>query len=114
MQVIKANGQDNAIADTYGNKFTISLDFEMLESLARYYQVGLGNRLCSEITFNDYNRVIRSLVSSPRSQMLSMKSQISPWNTRLLLNLPSQDLSKLNMTKWFCCMTAFSDIDKFQ
>ena len=84
-----SNGQDNAIADTYGNKFIIPLDFEMLESLARYYQVGLGNRLCYEVTFNDYNRVIRSLVPSPRSQMLSMKSQISPWNTRLLLNLPS-------------------------
>ena len=52
--------QDKAIADTYGNKFIIPLDFEMLDSSAPYYQAGLGNRLCYEITFNDYNRVINS------------------------------------------------------
>ena len=49
------NGQDKAIADAYGNKFIIPLDFEMLVSAAPYYQAGLGNRLCYEITFNDYN-----------------------------------------------------------
>ena len=27
--------------------------------------LGLGNRLCYEITFNDYNRVIKSAVASP-------------------------------------------------
>ena len=37
----------------------------MLDSLAPYYQVGLGNRLRYEITFNDYNRVINSAVASP-------------------------------------------------
>ena len=47
--------QDKAIADAYGNKFIIPLDFEMLDSSAPYYQAGLGNRLCYEITFNDYN-----------------------------------------------------------
>ena len=50
-----SDGQDKAIADTYGNKFIIPLDFEMLHSVAPYYQVGLSNRLCYEITFNDYN-----------------------------------------------------------
>ena len=55
--------QDKAIADAYGNKFIIPLDFEMLDSAAPYYQAGLGNRLCYEITFNDYNRVIKSAVS---------------------------------------------------
>ena len=49
------NAQDKAIADAYGNKFIISLDFEMLDSAAPYYQAGLGNRLCYELTFNDYN-----------------------------------------------------------
>ena len=34
--------QDNAIANTYGNKFIIPLDFEMLDSAAPYYQAGLG------------------------------------------------------------------------
>ena len=60
-----ANKKDSVIADAYRNKFIIPLDFEMLDSTMPYYQVGLGNRLCSEITFNDYNRVIRSAVASP-------------------------------------------------
>ena len=47
--------KDNAIAKAYGNKFIIPLDFEMLDSSAPYYQAGLGNRLCYEIMFNDYN-----------------------------------------------------------
>ena len=37
----------------------------MLDSSAQYYQAGLGNRLCYEITFNDYNRVINSSVAAP-------------------------------------------------
>ena len=47
--------QDKAIADAYGNKFIIPLDFEMLDSSAPYYQAGLGNRLCYELMFSDYN-----------------------------------------------------------
>ena len=54
------NVQDKAIADAYGNKFIIPLDFEMLQSVMPYYQAGLGNRLCYEITTNYYNRVIDS------------------------------------------------------
>ena len=38
----------------------------MLDSSAPYYQAGLGNRLCYEITFNDYNQVTKSAVSSPK------------------------------------------------
>ena len=49
------NAQDKAIADAYGNKFIIPLDFEMLDSAAPYYQAGLRNRLCYEITYNDHN-----------------------------------------------------------
>ena len=60
------NAQDKAIADAYGNKFIIPLDFEMLDSAAPYYQAGLRNRLCYELTFNDYNRVTKSGVSSPK------------------------------------------------
>ena len=47
--------QDKAIADEYGNKFIIPLNFEMLDSAAPYYQAGLRNRPCYELTFNDYN-----------------------------------------------------------
>ena len=54
------------IADAYGNKFIIPLDFEMLDSAAYHYQAGLGNRLCYELTFNDYNLVTKSGVSSPK------------------------------------------------
>ena len=61
-----SNKQDKAIADAYRNKFIIPLDFEMLDSAAPYYQAGLGNRLCYEITFNDYNRVTKSAVSSSK------------------------------------------------
>ena len=61
-----SNAQDKAIADAYGNKFIIPLEFEMLDSAAPYYQAGLGNRLCYEITFNNYNRVTKSGVSSPK------------------------------------------------
>ena len=53
--------QDKAVADAYWNKFIIPLDFEMSESLAPYYQAELGNRLCYEIKFNNYNQVINSL-----------------------------------------------------
>ena len=40
----------------------------MLYSALPYYQVGLGNRLCYELTFNDYNRVIKSAVASPEAK----------------------------------------------
>ena len=50
-----ANKPDKAVADTYRNKFVIPLDFEMLNSALPYYQAGLGNRLCYEIMFNNYN-----------------------------------------------------------
>ena len=38
----------------------------MLDSAAPYYQAGLGNRLCYELTFNDYNQVTKSGVSLPK------------------------------------------------
>ena len=61
-----SNAQDKAIADAYGNKFIIPLDFEMLDSAGPYYQAGLRNRLCYELTFKDYNQVTKSGVSSPK------------------------------------------------
>ena len=61
-----SNVQDKAVADACGNKFIIPLDFEMLDSATPYYQAGLGNRLCYKLTFNDYNRVTKSGVSSPK------------------------------------------------
>ena len=60
------NAQDKAIADAYGTKFIIPLDFQMLDSAAPYYQAGLRNRLCYELTFNDYNRVTK-WATSPKA-----------------------------------------------
>ena len=57
--------KDNAIVKAYGNKFKIPLDFEMLDSSTPYHQAGLRNRLCYEITLNDYNQVINSSVAAP-------------------------------------------------
>ena len=61
------NSQDKAIAEAYGNKFIIPLDFEMLDSSAPYYQAGLRNRLCYKIMFNDNNRLTESTVLSPKT-----------------------------------------------
>ena len=52
--------REKAIADAYGNKFIIRLDFEMLDSAMPCYQAGLRNRLSYEHMFKDYNRVINS------------------------------------------------------
>ena len=68
-----SKAQDKTIPDAYGNKFVIPLDFETLDSAAPYYQAGLGNRLCYELTFNDYNRVTKSGVSSQK--VLDARSQ---------------------------------------
>ena len=62
-----SNAQDKAIADVYQNKFIIPLDFEMLDSAAPYYQAGLGNRICYELTFNNYNRVMKC-PTSPKAR----------------------------------------------
>ena len=47
----------------------------MLDSAAPYYQAGLGNRPCYELTFNNYNRVTKSAVSSPK--VLDVKYKIT-------------------------------------
>ena len=52
--------RDVAIANAYGNKFIIHLDFKMPDSAVPNYQAELGNRMCYEIMFNDYERFIQS------------------------------------------------------
>ena len=61
-----SNAQDKAIAVAYRNRFIVPLDFEILDSAAPYYQAGLGNRLCYELTFNDYNQVTKFRVTLPK------------------------------------------------
>jgi hypothetical protein len=50
--------KDKAIADAFGNRFYIPLDFELLESHMPFYQSALGDRLEYELTFNDYSRAV--------------------------------------------------------
>ena len=45
----------------------------MLDSTIPYYQAGLGNRLCYEITFNNYDRVILS-----NSQKTAAGQKVNP------------------------------------
>ena len=50
---------DSAIAEAFGNRFHIPLDFELLESHMPFYQSALGDRLEYELVFNDYSRVVQ-------------------------------------------------------
>ena len=49
----------------------------MLDSAMPYYQAGLGNRLCYEITFNDYEKVINASKQTPSSDASYKISNIS-------------------------------------
>jgi hypothetical protein len=51
---------DSAIAEHFGNRFYIPLDFELLTDHMPYYQSGLDAKLTFEFTFNDYGQVIKS------------------------------------------------------
>ena len=73
-----SNVQDKAIADAYGNKFIIPLDFEMLDSAAPYYQEGLRNRLCYELTLMITTELQNPECHRQKFQMLSIRSQTYP------------------------------------
>ena len=102
-----SNAQDKAIAAAYRNKYIIPLD-----SAAPYYQAGLGNRLCYELTFNDYNRVTKSRVSSPKVPDAKYKITDISLEYEIVTQPDLEDLLGLNTSIWSCCMTEFSDIEK--
>ena len=54
------NAKDQTVASIFNNRFSIPLDFEILESSLPLYQHGLGSRLTYELTFADYSDVIKS------------------------------------------------------
>ena len=56
--------EDEAVANVYKKRFCIPLDFELLETHMPFYQAGLGDRLEYELTFNDYDKVIKSTDAS--------------------------------------------------
>ena len=49
---------DQAIANAYGNRYFVPLDFELLETHMPFYQSSLGDRLEYELIFQDYSHVI--------------------------------------------------------
>ena len=57
---VAATQPDASIAAAFGNRFVISLDFEILIDHVPFYQTGLTDRLSFELIFNDCGRVIRS------------------------------------------------------
>ena len=77
---------DEAIANAYGNRFCIPLDFELLETHMPFYQAGLGDRLEYELTFNDYNKVI---ISTDTTATYTIKNIV--WNLIQFLILNWQD-----------------------
>lgn len=62
---------DKAIADAFGNRFCIPLDFELLDSHMPFYQSALADRLSYELTFNDYSRVIKATGDTGASYSIS-------------------------------------------
>ena len=62
-----SQAEDKAIADTFGNRFFVPLDFELLDSHMPFLQSAFGDRLEYELTFNDYNRVVQATGDSKAS-----------------------------------------------
>ena len=111
-----SNPKNKAIADAYGNKFIIPLDFEMLDSAMPYYQSGLGNRLCHEITFNDYNRVIISLAELTSPKVPDAKYKISDISLEDEVVTQPDLASRITMEyqRMVCHTTEFSGTNRFQ
>ena len=55
-----ADTEDEALANAYGTRFCIPLDFELLKTHIPFYQAVLGDRMKYELTFNDHDKIIKS------------------------------------------------------
>ena len=83
----------------------------MLDTATPYYQAGLGNRLCHEITFNNYNRVTKSGVSSLK--VPDAKYKITDISLEYeIVTQPDLVRSGLNTGVWPCCIIEFLDIER--
>ena len=89
------NSRDKAIANAYGKKFVIPVNFEMLDSSAPYYQAGLGNRLCYEITFNNYNRVIKSVKTDAMHKITDISLEYEIVSERTLARSIKNEYDKM-------------------
>ena len=54
------NAKDQTVVSIYDNRFSISLDFEILESSLPLYQYGLGSHLTYELSFADYSDLTKT------------------------------------------------------
>ena len=55
-----SDAKSELLAQVYGNRFCIPLDFELLNAHLPYYQGALRDRLSYELKFNEYGSVIKS------------------------------------------------------
>ena len=53
-------GADKAIADAFGKRFYIPLDYELLDGHMPFFQSVLGDRLEYELPFNNYSSAIQA------------------------------------------------------
>ena len=70
--------RDKAIADAYGNKFIIPLDFEMLDSAAPYYQQALETDYVTSLLSTITTELQNPEYHHQKFQMLSIRSQTYP------------------------------------
>ena len=108
-----SNPKNKAISEAYGNKFIIPLDFEMLDSTMPYYQSGLGNKLCYEITFNDCNRVIKSPVELTSRTVPDAEYKITDISLEYEI-VTQPDLASRIAMEYQRHMTEFSATDRVQ
>ena len=54
----KGDAEESAIAKTYGNRFRIPIDFELLNDIGPYHQASLADKLEIKLTFNDKKAII--------------------------------------------------------
>ena len=83
----------------------------MPDSTIPYYQAGLGNRLCYEITFNDYDQVIL-LTGVELDASYKMSDMSSEYEIVNHSNVTKHILEKYQNAAF--CMTEFSDTDRLE
>ena len=85
----------------------------MLDSAIPYYQSGLRNRLCYEITFNEYGKVINASGQVPTPDAMYKTNDIA-LEYKIVTQLDLAKIFQKNTKEWFCCVTELSGKDKFQ
>ena len=93
-----SKNKDVMLANTFGNRFYIPLDFELLTTHMPYCQSALNDRLSYELTFNNYNKVILS--DDPQAKYkiseISLEYEIVTSN-QLSRNIRDQFQSKVSV-----------------